>query len=181
MLAKVNKLFRYDLWTLELDRLAPWERLGVRLLRLVIVAGLEFRENILSTRATSLVYTTTLSLVPLLAVMFSVLKAFGVHQQIQPFLAQVLEPLGERGHEVTIQIIGFVNNLKVGVLGTVGVATLFWTTFSAVDQIENALNTIWLRSCNLSQDVVQPSFPDQSAHFMPEKVDPIESGREVNV
>lgn len=64
------------------------------------------------------------------------LKAFGVHQQIEPFLAQVLEPLGERGHEVTIRIIGFVNNLKVGVLGTVGVVTLFWTTFSTIDQIE---------------------------------------------
>lgn len=36
-----------------------------------------------------------------------------------------------------------MNNLKVGVLGAVGVAALFWTTFSAVDQIENALNMIW--------------------------------------
>jgi membrane protein len=140
---KMNKPFRYDLWAVELDRLALWERLGVRLLRFVIVAWLEFQENILSTRATSLVYTTILSFVPFLAVMFSVLKAFGVHQQIEPFLAQVLEPLGERGHEVTIRIVGFVNNLKVGVLGTVGVATLFWTTFSTVDQIENAFNTIW--------------------------------------
>lgn len=149
----MNRLFRYDLWTVELDRLAPWERLGVRLLRLVIAAGLEFRENILSTRATSLVYTTILSFVPFLAVMFSVLKAFGVHQQIEPFLAQVLEPLGERGHEVTLRIVGFVNNLKVGVLGTVGVATLFWTTFSTVDQIENAFNTIWRvrRSRSLSR------------------------------
>ncbi|MBZ0158669.1 YhjD/YihY/BrkB family envelope integrity protein [Candidatus Methylomirabilis sp.] len=139
----MNKLFRYDLWAVELDRLALWERLGVRLLRFVIVAWLEFQGNILSIRATNLVYTTILSLVPFLAVMFSVLKAFGVHQQIEPFLAQVLEPLGERGHEVTIRIIGFVNNLKVGVLGTVGVVTLFWTTFSTIDQIENAFNTIW--------------------------------------
>lgn len=143
MLDKVNKLFHYDLWALELNRLTPWGRLGVRLLRLMIVAELEFRENILSIRAAGLVYTTILSLVPFLAVTFSVLKAFGVHQQIEPFLAQALEPLGEQGHEVTIRIIGFVNNLKVGVLGAAGVAALFWTTFSTIDQIEHAFNAIW--------------------------------------
>ncbi|MBZ0170705.1 hypothetical protein MELA_01354 [Candidatus Methylomirabilis lanthanidiphila] len=143
MLDKVTKLFHCDLWTSDLDRLAPWKRAGIRLLRIILVAGLEFHENLLSIRAAGLVYTTILSLVPFLAVMFSVLKAFGVHQQIEPFLAQALEPLGERGHEITVQIIGFVNNLKVGVLGAVGMATLFWTTFSAIHQIEDALNAIW--------------------------------------
>ncbi|MBH0183170.1 MAG: YihY family inner membrane protein, partial [Nitrospira sp.] len=91
----------------------------------------------------SLVYTTLLSLVPFLAVMFSVLKAFGAHQQIEPLLNQVLEPLGPKGAEVTGQIIGFVNNLKVGVLGAVGVAGLFYTTYSLIDKIEQALNAIW--------------------------------------
>lgn len=143
MLDKVNKLLHYDLWAPEPDRLAPWTRAGIRLLRIIIVAGSEFRENLLSNRAAGLVYTTMLSLVPLLAVMFSVLKAFGVHQQIEPFLDHALEPLGEQGHEVTIQIIGFVNNLKVGVLGAAGVAALFWTTFSAIHQIEDAFNAIW--------------------------------------
>ena len=36
----------------------------------------------LTLRAMGLVYTTLLSIVPLLALSFSVLKAFGVHNQI---------------------------------------------------------------------------------------------------
>jgi len=40
----------------------------------------------LSLEAMSLVYTTLLSLVPLLAVSFSVLKGFGVHKRIEPLL-----------------------------------------------------------------------------------------------
>ena len=40
-------------------------------------------------------------------------------------------------------IIGFVDNLKVGVLGAVGVAGLFYTTYSLIDKIEEALNSIW--------------------------------------
>ena len=76
--------------------------------------------------------------------MFSVLKAFGVHQQIEPVLAQALEPLGPNGQEITGKIIGFVDNLKIGVLGIVGVAGLFYTTYSLIDKIEEAFNAIWL-------------------------------------
>ena len=118
-------------------------RFMVKLLRLVLVAASEFQASFLSIRATSLVYTTLLSLVPFLAVTFSVLKAFGVHQQIEPILSQVLDPLGEKGAELTTNIIQFVDNLKVGVLGAVGVAGLFYTTYSLIEKIEEALNSIW--------------------------------------
>jgi membrane protein len=62
----------------------------------------------------SLVYTTLLALVPLLAVSFSVLKGFGVHNQIEPLLLNFLKPMGERGVEVTSRIIGFVAVMTPG-------------------------------------------------------------------
>lgn len=90
-----------------------------------------------------LTYSTLLSLVPFLAVMFSLLKAFGIQNQIEPVLAQALEPLGDQGVEITRQIIGFVDNLKVGVLGALGTATLFYTVISLIGRIEDSLNQIW--------------------------------------
>ena len=44
-------------------------------------------------RSMSLVYTTLLSVVPLLAFSFSVLKGFGVHNQLEPILYTMLEPV----------------------------------------------------------------------------------------
>jgi membrane protein len=143
LLVGIERFFRRDLWEADLATLPAPSRLGFKLLRLAVVAILEFRESALSARATALVYTTLLSLVPLLAVMFSVLKAFGVHQQIEPFLAEIVEPLGPQGAEITKRVIGFVNNMKVGVLGAVGLAGLFYTAFSLIDKIEEALNAIW--------------------------------------
>lgn len=132
-----------DVWTVNVQELSRLRQFGVKTLRLGLVAVSEFRESFLSIRATSLVYTTLLSLVPFLAVTFSVLKAFGVHQQIEPLLSQAFDPLGEKGAEITTNIIQFVDNLKVGVLGAVGVAGLFYTTYSLIEKIEEALNSIW--------------------------------------
>ncbi len=142
-LSKIEKFLRRDLWLPELETLRGWASFYIRTLRLVVVAFSDFRDGALTIRATSLVSTTLLSLVPFLAVTFSVLKAFGIHEQVEPFLAQGLEPLGEKGAELTAKIIEFVNNLKVGALGAVGVAGLFYTTYSLIDKIEEALNHIW--------------------------------------
>ncbi len=93
--------------------------------------------------AMSLSYVTLLSLVPLLAVSFSVLKAFGSGQVIQPFLTTLLEPLGSSGTELTERVLEFVDNIKVGVLGTVGIALLFYTAVTLMQKIESVFNSIW--------------------------------------
>ena len=97
----------------------------------------------LTLHAMSLVYTTLLSIVPLLALSFSVLKALGVHQRMEPFLFQFFEPMGPQGVQLAEQILGFVDNMKVGVLGSVGLALLVYTVISLVQKIERSFNMIW--------------------------------------
>jgi len=97
----------------------------------------------LTLHAMSLVYTTLLSLVPLLALSFSVLKALGAHQRMEPFLYQFFEPMGPQGMEMAENILGFVDNMKVGVLGSVGLALLIYTVISLVQKIERSFNMIW--------------------------------------
>ena len=143
IISQIEKFLRRDLWLPDLETLRGWAAFYTRMLRLVVVAISDFRDGALSIRATSLVSTTLLSLVPFLAITFSVLKAFGVHQQIEPVLAQGLEPLGEKGAEISARIIEFVNNIGVGKLGALGVLGLFYTTYSLIDKIEEALNHIW--------------------------------------
>jgi membrane protein len=113
------------------------------LYRAILIATTRYREDVLNLQAMSLTYSTLLSLVPFLAVMFSVLKAFEVQNALEPFLAQILQPLGADAAEVTNRIIGFVNNLRVGILGAAGVAMLFYTVVTLVAKIEDALNLIW--------------------------------------
>jgi len=141
---RLEQFVKHDLWSIQLDSASLPRRVALHTLRLVIAVALEFRPRLLDARAAGLVFTTLLSLVPFLAVMFSVLKAFGAHHQIEPLLAEALEPLGAKSMEITAKIMDFVDNLKIGVLGTVGIAGLIYTTYSLVDKIEQALNAIWM-------------------------------------
>lgn len=134
--------FRKWLWRNPREESFPvfWLRRALRLGAAVLA---DVRGGDLNLRAMSLVYTTLLSLVPLLAISFSVLKGFGVHNQIEPALLNFLEPLGEKRMEITANIIGFVDNIQVGVLGTVGLLFLLFSVLSLLQKAEASFNTIW--------------------------------------
>ncbi|MTI63718.1 YhjD/YihY/BrkB family envelope integrity protein [Methylophaga sp.] len=142
-LSQLKYFFKTGLWQDIPPETNPLYKLWLNFLRVSFIMGRELAAGELNLRAMSLVFTTLLSLVPLIAVAFSVLKAFGVHNQMEPVLLGLLEPLGERGPEITENIIGFVQNIKVGVLGSVGLAMLFYTIIALVQKIENAFNFVW--------------------------------------
>lgn len=130
-------------WDADLRSLPQPRRSLVRVLRLLYVMVRDLASGELTLRAMSLVYTTLLSLVPLLAVSFSVLKGFGVHKQIEPLLYGFLQPLGPKGNEVAAQIMAFVDNVKGGVLGGIGLLLLVYTVLSLLKKIESSFNYVW--------------------------------------
>jgi membrane protein len=140
---QAKRFLQDELWRTDVVSLSWPRRFAYRLVRLLFVLGQELASGQLNLRAMSLVYTTLLSLVPMLAVSFSVLKAFGVHNQIEPVLLNIVEPLGEKGVEVVDRILTFVENVKVGVLGAVGLAFLIYMVISLIQKIESSLNYVW--------------------------------------
>jgi membrane protein len=97
----------------------------------------------LTLRSMSLVYTTLLSIVPLLAFSFSVLKGLGVHKDLEARLYAMLEPLGDKGIEITDQLMRLVNNVNGSVLGGIGLAFFIYTAISMVQKIEESFNYVW--------------------------------------
>jgi membrane protein len=131
------------LWQAEPADLTRVKRLLSSFIKIAFLVGRDFIENLVKLQAMALAFKTLLSIAPLLAVIFSILKGFGVHNRIEPVLAEALAPLGERGQEVTSHLIGFVDKMSAGALGSVGVVTLFITVLSLMGTIEQAFNTIW--------------------------------------
>jgi len=127
----------------QASEVTPFKNILISLIKLVLMVAQGFIENLLKLQAMALAFKTLLSLAPLLAVIFSILKAFGVHNRMEPALAQALEPLGEKGQEITAHLIGFVDKMSAGALGSVGLVTLFITVLSLMGTIEESFNHIW--------------------------------------
>ena len=140
-----QQLKRLDafVWDDDLQKLTGLHRFLVFVLRVLHLLFKELMGGQLNLRAMSLVYTTLLSIVPLLAVSFSVLKGFGVHDKLEVLLYNLLTPLGPSGVEITDKIVTFVDNVRVGVLGSIGLALLIYTVIALLQKIEAAFNFVW--------------------------------------
>jgi membrane protein len=132
-----------DPWDIDLGRAQKPRRFLVKTMRLLHMAVNEFIEGELNLRAMSLVYTTLLSFVPVIAVSFSVLKAFGIHNQIVPFLQNLLAPFGSRSFDIANKIKEFVDKVSFGVLGYIGLFLLLFLILMLIQKIESAFNFIW--------------------------------------
>jgi len=130
-------------WDADLQDLTGLHKMLVFVLRVLHLLFKELMGGQLNLRAMSLVYTTMLSVVPLLAVSFSVLKGFGVHNKLELLLYNLLLPLGPSGVEITDKIVSFVDNVRVGVLGSIGLALLIYTVIALLQKIEAAFNFVW--------------------------------------
>lgn len=92
-------------------------------------------------RASALTYTTVLSIVPFLAVAFSISKGMGLQnmEAIRTLLEQ-----GTAGNSKAVDhILTYVDRTNVGTLGAVGMATLLLTVGSLMGTIEKAFNSVW--------------------------------------
>lgn len=131
------------LWQTDPNDLPIWQRNLLLPARMVHAIGRDFSHGLLNLQAMSLVYSTLLALVPLLAVSFSVLKGFGVHNQLEPVLMEALSPLGAQGREIVTKLITYVDNTNVGVLGSVGLAVLLYSVITLISKIEQVFNFTW--------------------------------------
>lgn len=130
-------------WAANLAALSPAHAGVIRVLRVGHMVIRELADGQLNVRAASLVYTTLLSIVPVLALSFAIFKGFGVHHDLEPVLFNYLEPLGERGIELGQNLIAMVESVDVGKLGVAGLAFLLYTVARVVQKVELALNHIW--------------------------------------
>lgn len=110
-----------------------------RILSFPLAAGKRFYADNCLLHASALAYASLLSMVPLFAVMFAVLKGLGVQRRLEPILLSRLA----LDQEVVNQIIGYIDRTNVGTLGALGVAFLLLTVISLLGSIEASFNHIW--------------------------------------
>lgn len=141
----VNPIKQVDqlVWGDAIEKHGLPGRIVATTLRYLYAVLRDFFSGQLTLRAMSLVYSTLLSIIPLLAFSFSLLKGFGVHETYEEQLYNFLAVFGEQGAEWTTQIITLVDNVNGRVLGSIGLAFFIYTAISMVQKVEESFNYVW--------------------------------------
>src|ERR1700740_1650359 len=117
---------------------------ALRLLRYPYAVLRDLSRGEINLRAMSLRYTTLLSLIPLLAFSFAILRFFGGHRDLVPIVYEFFRPVGEpAATDLTTRVVQFANRASNGVVGSVGLALLAWTLIGTIKKVEDSFNFVW--------------------------------------
>jgi membrane protein len=117
--------------------------LALRLLRYPYAILRDLSRGQINLYAMGLVYATLLSLVPLIAFAFAVLKAFGAHRDLQPIIYEFFKPVGASAGELTQRVMDFADRVSTGIVGSLGLALLLWTLLGTIKKVEDGFNFLW--------------------------------------
>lgn len=90
--------------------------------------------------ASALAFSSMLSVVPFLAIVFAILKELNVHNVLAPV---VLSNVAAGSQEVITRILHYISNTHVGSMGAVGLVMLLLSVMATLDNVEDAFNQIW--------------------------------------
>ena len=146
MLTKLKKLYTfltYDIWRITHQKDSS-KRIGAyNVIKTFILAFRNVKGYQLNTRASALTYSSLLSIIPLLAVLFAIAKGFGFQNIVQSELFRYFG--GQK--EIMENAVSFIDQsleyAKTGVFLGVGVVLLFYTVVNLLSAIEKNFNDIW--------------------------------------
>ena len=143
MFKDITDRFSKEVWSQDVHKLSRSRQIAVYWVRLFDLLIQDLMDGYLSQRAASLAYTSILSVVPLLAFSFALLKGFGFQNKFEPLLLDIFSSMGPQGAAMSGDIIDFMNNVRAGVLGGIGLALLLLTVLSLTRKVETAFNFVW--------------------------------------
>src|SRR5271166_6462268 len=115
----------------------PWGPI-LRALRYPAALLRDWLEGDLTVQATSLAYTTLLSLVPLMVFAFAILKGLGARGDLRFILHEFFRPLGSESAQLTESVMQFVANMRGELLGAIGLAFLVYTVIATIQKVEGS-------------------------------------------
>lgn len=142
-LPQLKRFFTYTIWHVKLQEFPSWQRNGIKMLRISILAVKDFIRKDLSLQASALTLFTLLSIVPVVALVFGIAKGFGLEAYLNQELNKVLGHQPDVLNNVMSYAHNMLANTKGGIIAGFGFLLLLWSVLQVIGNIEDAFNSIW--------------------------------------
>jgi membrane protein len=133
----------HDMWAFDLDKVSKPKGLIVRILRVGVLVARGFRNDDLPVHASALTFATVMSLIPILAIVFSVLQGIGAGGDHISDLLEWTHDMPPQFQAFIERIIEVARQTNFAALGGIGLITLLVFATMVLSNIENSFNRIW--------------------------------------
>jgi membrane protein len=140
---RLQKFLLHGVWDIELSTLSAGKSLPIRLVRVAQLIIKGFTEDDLAVHASALTFVTLMSIVPLLAVGFALLKGFGFGQEQINALLQWESSMPEEFQSFLDSVLNIVNTTNFSALGWAGLGFVVFTAVIMLASMEVSFNRIW--------------------------------------
>lgn len=143
---KISEFIQYDIWrwtSNELEDARFTKRIGLGVLKTIILVIRGFNSKQLNMTANALTYNLVFAIIPILAMILAIAKGFGFAEMIESHIQHVIPGGSNMMPEVMGMINRYLETAQGGTFIGIGLLILIWAVYSFFRNVEQAFNSIW--------------------------------------
>lgn len=142
-LKKTVGFVKDDIWRITDEEVSKSRSIWYKVIKIVSISTQRYVKDRMVNKASALTYSTLLSMVPILALLFAIARGFGFSNILETQLRTTMS-----GQSSTLTIIlpyidSYLQNTKQGIFIGIGLLLLLWTVLNLTNNIEKTFNQIW--------------------------------------
>jgi len=140
---RIYNFIRYDIWKVAETELSKGRKIVYRFVKTIIIATKGYIDDKLGIRASALTYSLFFAVVPIIALVISVGKGFGMEKMIENALQKTFIAQADVIPTVMSFVKRYLETMQGGLFIGVGIVILLWSVTNFFRLIENTFNNIW--------------------------------------
>lgn len=139
----LQSFLKDDIWRVTEDEVSKSRGILYNAIKIATLSVREFTQGRILNKASALTYSTLLSIIPILAILFAIARGFGFSNLLETQFRSGLEGQSAAAETILGLIDSYLVHAKSGIFIGVGLVMLFWTILSLTYNIERTFNYIW--------------------------------------
>jgi membrane protein len=141
----LNQIRRINhvIWHTPLSEISRGRTFVIRQLRILVLAARGFTNDKVQLRASALTFYSLLTVIPFMAIAFSIAKGFGFDTTLEDVIKEKLHSHEEVVTWMLTNSRNILGTTKVGIMAAIAAIMLVYSVMSLLHHIENSFNHIW--------------------------------------
>lgn len=132
-----------EIWRVTEEEISGLKYYLYNILKVIVLSIQRFMRDRIVNKAAALTYSTLLSIVPILALVFAIARGFDFSALMEMQFRKGFEGQGEAVDTLMNLINSYLAHAKSGIFIGVGLLMLLWTVITLTGNIERVFNQIW--------------------------------------